>query len=100
MRYGGEFDDSVTDLAMFANALDERFGTTAKGSMRGIMQGMQKTQDLSQAAKEVGAFATDQTGQAGARIGAKLAQTFLKGKEISDQEAYRLMEELLRRGGR
>jgi len=100
LKYGGEFDDSVTDLAMFANALDERFGTTAKGSMRGIMQGMQKTQDLSQAAKEVGAFATDQTGQAGARIGAKLAQTFLKGKEISDQEAYRLMEELLRRGSR
>lgn len=99
VRYGGKFDDSVTDLAMFANALDERFGTTARGSMRGIIQGMQKTQDLSEAAKEMGMAATDQSGQAGARIGARLAQRFLQGKEISDQEAYRLMEELLRRGG-
>lgn len=98
-RYGGKFDDSVTDLAMFANALDERFGTTARGSMRGIIQGMQKTQELSEAAKEMGMAATDQSGQAGARIGARLAQRFLQGKEISDQEAYRLMEELLRRGG-
>jgi len=98
-RYGGKFDDSVTDLAMFANALGDRFGTAASGSMQGLMQGLDKRQQFTEAAKQVGEVATDQTGRAGARLGARLAQRFLKGKEISDQEAYRLMEELLRRGG-
>ena len=98
-RYGGRFDDSVTDLAMFANALGHRFDTAATGSLEGLMQKQQKRQALGEAAKEIGKATVDQTGQAGTRIGSRLAQIFLKGKENSDQEAYRLMEELLRRGG-
>lgn len=99
LRYGGEFDDSVMDLAMFATALDQRFGPVAKTSLEGVMDATRRRQELQEnvlsAALETGTAGTTAGTMAG--VGRRLAK-MVQARELTDEDAYRLMEQLLRRG--
>jgi len=99
LRYGGEFDDSVMDLAMFATALDQRFGPVAKTSLEGALDATNRRQEL----QENVLSAVLDTSTAGATtgtmagVGRRLAK-MVQARELTDEDAYRLMEQLLRRG--
>lgn len=86
------FNDSIVDLARFANVLDDKFGTTAKTSFEGagaraVKFGMKAAQ---------GGFT-----QAAARgAGEKAIDALNRMRNIDDYNAYRSMEELLNRGAK
>ena len=94
-EFGGNFTDSARDLAMFALNLDKRFGAVATSSFQGQIE----------AANAAGRFATQAaTGSpkaaavgAGVDIG-KRAWDKIRG--VNEYNAYRSMEELLKKGNR
>jgi len=84
-KFGGKFDDSLTDLVSFSNALDDRFGTTAKTSFSGQVEQATKravSQGLASSAKEA------------------IAETASKGvnklRGVNDFNAFEAMDELLK----
>lgn len=88
-QFGGDFNNSAYDLAQFATNLDKRFGAVAETSLQGVME----------SAVNRGAQAATQ----GATMTVtQMAADFLKKKAneargISDYNAMRAMEELLKR---
>lgn len=97
-KYGGKFDDNMMDLAMFATALDQRFGPVAATSLEGVMDSTRRRQELAENVLST-VLETGATGTAGAmaNVGRRMAR-MVKAREMTDEDAYRLMEELLRRG--
>jgi len=99
VKYGGKFDDNVMDLAMFATALDQRFGPVAATSLEGVMDSTRRRQELAEnVLSTVLETSTGGTAGAMANVGRRMAR-MVKAREMTDEDAYRLMEELLRRGG-
>ena len=87
LELGANFGDDVKDLAMFANALDARFGAVAKTSFQGnIEQAINRVlnQGVSQEIFQQGA--------------SKLAGTANKMRGINEFNALETMEELLKIG--
>lgn len=89
-QFGGNFNNSVYDLALFATHLDKRFGTVSETSLQGVMESAMNRG--SQAATQ-GTTAT----------GVQMAADFVKRKTdeargINDYNAMRAMEQLLLRG--
>ena len=89
-QFGGNFNNSAYDLALFATHLDKRFGTVAETSLQGVME----------SAVGRGAQAATQGTTATA---AQMAADFVKRKPaeargINDYNAVRAMEQLLLRG--
>lgn len=89
-QFGGNFNNSAYDLALFATHLDKRFGTVAETSLQGVMESA--VGRASQAATQ-GTTAT----------AAQMAADFVKRKTaeargINDYNALRAMEQLLLRG--
>jgi vacuolar-type H+-ATPase subunit E/Vma4 len=91
-KYGGKFNDDMLDLAMFANALDTRFEPVASTSFRGEIVASQK-----QAAREQ-AMRTAARGDVPEMLAGKLMESYQKLRGINDEQAYKVMEELLRAG--
>ncbi len=91
-KYGGEFGDDMLDLAMFANALDTRFGPVASTSFRGEIVAAQQ-----QAAREQ-AVRTAARGNLPEILLGRLMESYQKLRGINDEQAYKSMEELLRTG--
>lgn len=92
-KYGGKFNDSVMDLAMFANALDTRFGPVAETSFRGeILSASKKSQaeDAARRAAEQGLTRT---------VMDKVMGAYQEARGVNDEKAYGIMEQLLRRNG-
>jgi len=83
---GGKFNDDLKDLAMFSNALDERFGAVAKTSFSGQTE---------QAARQVASQGIKSSiyQQAG-EIASKGVE---KARGINDFNAFNAMEELIKR---
>jgi hypothetical protein len=84
------FNDNIVDLARFANVLDDKFGTTAKTSFEGageraVKFGMRAAQG-------------GMTQAAAAGAGEKAMNVLNKMRNIDDYNAYRSLEELLKRG--
>lgn len=84
------FNDSIVDLARFANVLDDKFGTVAKTSFEGagaraVKFGMQAAQG-------------GVTQAAAAGLGEKAISSLNKLRKVDDYNAYRSIEELLKRG--
>lgn len=83
---GGKFDDNIKDLVMFSDALDSRFGTTAKTSLAG-----QTEQAVRQATEQGIARTAFQKG----------AETLGKGAEklrgVNEFNAFESMNSLLNR---
>jgi len=87
---GGKFDDNVGDLVMFSDALNNRFGTTAKTSFAG-----QITQGVEEGARRIPSLATKAGIAAG---GAKLAGKGLeKLRGVNDFKAFESLNNLLAR---
>ena len=91
-KYGGEFNDDMLDLAMFANALDTRFEPVASTSFRGEIAAAQK-----QAAQQQ-AIRTAARGDLSEIFFGKLMESYQKLRGVTDEQAYKAMEELLRAG--
>lgn len=91
-KYGGQFGDDMLDLAMFANALDTRFEPVASTSFRGEIVAAQQ-----QAAREQ-AIRTAARGDASEVLFGKLMESYQKLRGVTDEQAYKAMEELLRAG--
>lgn len=91
-KYGGEFNDDMLDLAMFANALDTRFEPVASTSFRGEIVAAQQ-----QAAREQ-AIRTAARGDLSEMFFGKLMESYQKLRGVTDEQAYKAMEELLRAG--
>jgi hypothetical protein len=91
-KYGGEFNDDMLDLAMFANALDTRFEPVASTSFRGEIAAAQK-----QAAQQQ-AIRTAARGDLSEMFFGKLIESYQKLRGVTDEQAYKAMEELLRAG--
>lgn len=84
------FNDSIFDLARFANVLDDKFGTVAKTSLEGVSEravkhGMRAAQQgvTSASVQGLSEIALDK---------------LRKMRNIDDYHAYRSMEELLNKG--
>lgn len=86
------FNDSVHDLAMFANALDEQFGAVARTSLQGVTESAIK--HGTRAATQGVTSATVQG------VSEKIMDVANKMRNIDNYHAYRSMEELLKRGGK
>lgn len=91
-KYGGEFSDSTMDLAMFANALDTRFGpvaeTSFKGEIASAMKGAQADDALRRSAEQ-GLTRT---------VMEKAFDAYQGARGVNTERAYGVMEALLRRG--
>tara|TARA_B110000503_G_scaffold105933_1_gene158124 strand:+ start:1759 stop:3693 length:1935 start_codon:yes stop_codon:yes gene_type:complete len=86
------FNDSIVDLARFANVLDDKFGTVAKTSFEGAGERAVK---FGMRAAQGGV-----TQAAAAGLAEKASGAFNKMRKIDDYNAYRSMEELLKRGAK
>lgn len=87
-RLGGKFDTDVYDLAQFANALDRRFGATAQTGFQGSIEAAGKN-----VLRDVPLTKTQM-----AIAGVEKAAERIRG--INEPNAFRAMEELLRRGNK
>jgi hypothetical protein len=86
------FNDSIVDLARFANVLDERFGATAKTSFQGVTE---------QAVKHGMRAATmGPISAAGQAIGEEVMKRASSMRGVNDYSAYRSMEDLLKKGAK
>ena len=81
---GGKFDDDIRDLVMFANALDDRFGATAKTSFKGQIESA-----INRSAQQ-GMKAT-----AGEAVVSKIAEKAEALRGINDNNAFQAMFDLL-----
>lgn len=90
-KYGGSFDDSIMDLAMFANALDTRFGSVAETSFKGQIEAAQKSQRMGEMAGQVG------TQGATATAAEKIMDMYRDLTGVNNAAAYKVMEDLLKR---
>lgn len=89
-NFGGRFDDDVRDLALFARSIEDRFGAVAKTSFKGEIEGAQKPLqafgiDLAQATIPGVTAAAIRTGVS-------------KVRRVNDFNAFRAMEDLIKRG--
>jgi hypothetical protein len=84
------FNDSIVDLARFANVLDDKFGTVAKTSFEGAGERAVK---FGMRAAQGGV-----TQAAAAGMGEKAIGALNRMRKIDDYNAYRSIEELLKRG--
>jgi len=91
--YGGKFNDNIMDLSMFASALDKRFGPVAETSFAG-----QIAQEQARASAANAAMRASEAGVTRAMF-EKLMEKYKQMTGVSDDAAYRSMEELLRRNG-
>ena len=87
---GGDFNDSAYDLAMFATNLDKKFGAVAETSFQGSIESA--VQRAAQAAQE------GITPTAASMAAEKIKETAQGFRNINEYEAFRSMEELLKRG--
>jgi hypothetical protein len=86
------FNDSVYELANFANILDDQFGAVARSSFKG---------DIESAVKHGTRAATQGTTSATVQGLSEKAMEFAnKMQNIDDYNAFRSMEELLKRGSK
>lgn len=90
--FGGNFNNSAYDLAMFANNLDKRFGTVAETSIQGVMESA-----INRGAQVATQGSTATVTQM-AVDALKRAANAAKG--VNDYNAMRAMEELLLRGSK
>jgi len=90
-KYGGSFDDSIMDLAMFANALDTRFGSVAETSFKGQIEAAQKSQRMGEMVGQVGTQGTTAT------AAEKIMEMYRDLTGVNNSAAYKVMEELLKR---
>ena len=89
---GGTGKESVYDLAMFANALDDQFGAVAKTSFRGDIEAAVRQGQQAQRVVQQGPAAS--AWQAGAE---KVGEAVQKMRGINEENAFNAIEELLRR---
>jgi len=89
---GGTGKESVYELAMFANALDDQFGAVAKTSFRGDIEAAQRQGRMAQRAVQQGPAVT--AWQAGSE---KVGEAVQKMRGINEENAFNAIEELLRR---
>jgi hypothetical protein len=82
---GGKFDDDIKSLVMFADALDDKFGTVAKTSFAGQVE---------QGAKQAARSVRTKEGLIDAGIG-KVASGADKLRGINDFNAFESLEKLL-----
>lgn len=82
---GGGFDDSIHDLTNFANILDDHFGAVAKTSLKGEVGSA-----IRQSARGKAGFV-----EAGVD---KAAEVVEKARGINEQNAFKSIEAILRRG--
>lgn len=82
---GGKFQDSPVDLARFANALDDRFGATAKTSLRGDIEAA-NIQTIKDGVPRTMFEAATKIGEKG----------FEKLRGVNDFNAFNAMDELLK----
>ena len=90
-KYGGSFDDSIMDLAMFANALDTRFGSVAETSFKGQIEAAQKSQRMGEMAGKVGTQGATTT------AAEKIMDMYRDLTGVNNAAAYKVMEDLLKR---
>jgi hypothetical protein len=85
-KLGGKFDDDIKDLALFADALDERFGTTARTSLAGQVE---------QATRQAMDVLPTRRGIVSAGI-EKVAQGAEKLRGVNDFNAFEAIDKLLK----
>ena len=90
-KYGANFNDSVMDLAMFANALDNRFGPVAETSFRGEIAAASKRAQAEEAARRAAEQGLTRT------VMDKVMGAYQSARGVSDDAAYASMEQLLKR---
>ncbi len=82
-HFGGEFDTDVNKLVMFNNTLDDRFGATARGSLKGEIESGIRPISPKEIIKE------------------KVSQTLIDAinslRKVDDETAFDSMQELLKR---
>lgn len=85
---GGKFDDNIGDLVLFAKTLDDQFGASARSSLAGEMEAA-----TSRTAKRM------MQGQSGLKDMAMDygIEKVNKMRNINDQQAFRVLHELLSR---
>jgi hypothetical protein len=86
------FNDSIVDLARFANVLDDKFGTVAKTSFEGAGERAVKFGAM---AAQGGVTAATVSG-----VADKAGSVLRSMRNIDDYNAYRSLEELLKRGAK
>lgn len=82
-KYGGQLDTDVSKLVLFNNTLDDRFQATAVGSMQGITESALKSLSPRQIASQ--------------KALEKVVEGIDKFRKINDEEAFNVMQELLKR---
>jgi hypothetical protein len=88
----GRFSDDIKDLVMFADGLDDRFGTIARTSLSGQVE-----QGTKQAARELGRVGA-RPGETAFEFGAQVAGSGLeKLRGINDFNAFRAIDDILSR---
>lgn len=92
-KYGAPFEEDIFSLAMFAEALETRFGSTARTSFRG-----EQEQAAKRAQRAAQISMATQGGSTDGRIMNLAMDAYRKALGISDDKAYLTMEELLKRG--
>jgi len=89
-KFGGRFDDDVRDLASFARGIEDRFGSVAKTSFKGEIEGAGRR------IEDVGAELLQASIPGLAIAGGKAAIS--KARGVNDFNAFRAMEDLIKRG--
>ena len=92
-KYGANFNDSITDLAMFATALDTRFGPVAETSFAGDIARMSKRSQAEEATRRAAEQGFTRTAMD------KVMEAYQGARGVNEQKAYGIMEELLKRNG-
>lgn len=92
-KYGGKFDDSLMDLAMFANALDTRFGSVAETSFKGQIEAAAKSGRMADTAMQAGTQGVTATAMD------RMVNIYKEMTGVSTEKAYEVMEQLLKRNG-
>lgn len=90
--FGVKADDNLADLVMFGNALDKQFGAAARGSFQGTMDAA-----LERASEMTGQGLSQSTLTGLAAEFGK--DTIQKMRGINEKNAFKALEDLIRRGG-
>lgn len=90
-KFGGNFNNSAYDLALFATHLDKRFGAVAETSLQGVTES---------AINRAGQAATQGATATATQMAVDAAKNvYNKARGVNDYSAARAMEELLKRNG-
>lgn len=83
---GGEFDDNLADLALFAKTLDDQFGASARTSFAGEIESATGR-----------AFRGDLKGAAIDRMAQAASKKVGEMRNINDQQAFKAMDAVIKR---